>query len=354
MSCCGGAKNSDDKKSKDIDKALKDRKKELDQEVKLLLLGAGESGKSTIAKQMKILHLQGFSKEEMMTYRSIIYNNIVTSMRALINAAKDLGINLSSASMEAAARLGSDDLSMINESLSAQTVADVKQLWGDAGVKSAYQRQNEFQLNDSAAYYFDAIDRLADNSFIPTEQDVLRSRAKTTGIIEIEFTIQKTKFKMVDVGGQRSERKKWLHCFQDVTSVIYCSALSEFDLKLYEDDSTNRMMESLQLFGEVCNNKWFVNTAMILFLNKKDLFAEKIKKVDLNVCFPQYQGGKDFDKATSYIKERFLAENKNPRKHIYVHVTCATDTDNINVVFNAVKDIILQGIINDSGLSGGF
>jgi len=275
-------------------------------------------------------------------------------MRALINAAKDLGINLSSASMEAAARLGSDDLSMINESLSAQTVADVKQLWGDAGVKSAYQRQNEFQLNDSAAYYFDAIDRLADNSFIPTEQDVLRSRAKTTGIIEIEFTIQKTKFKMVDVGGQRSERKKWLHCFQDVTSVIYCSALSEFDLKLYEDDSTNRMMESLQLFGEVCNNKWFVNTAMILFLNKKDLFAEKIKKVDLNVCFPQYQGGKDFDKATSYIKERFLAENKNPRKHIYVHVTCATDTDNINVVFNAVKDIILQGIINDSGLSGGF
>jgi len=93
---------------------------------------------------------------------------------------------------------------------------------------------------------------------------------------------------------------------------------------------------------------------MILFLNKRDLFAEKIKKVDLNVCFPQYSGGKDYDKAIAHIKEKFLAENKNPKKHIYVHVTCATDTDNINVVFNAVKDIILQGIINDSGLSGGF
>jgi len=275
-------------------------------------------------------------------------------MRSLVNACKDLGIAMSEQNKAASERMGNDELSMINETLSSQTSSDIKALWKDEGIKSAYLRQSEFQLNDSAAYYFDAIDRLADEGFIPTEQDVLRSRAKTTGIIEIEFTIQKTKFKMVDVGGQRSERKKWLHCFQDVTAVIYCSALSEYDLKLYEDDSTNRMLESLQLFGEVSNNKWFVNTAMILFLNKRDLFAEKIKKVDLNVCFPQYSGGKDYDKAIAHIKEKFLAENKNPKKHIYVHVTCATDTDNINVVFNAVKDIILQGIINDSGLSGGF
>jgi len=244
MSCCGGPKNNEqEKRNKEIDKILKDKKKELDQEVKLLLLGAGESGKSTIAKQMKILHLQGFSKEEMLTYKSIIYNNIVTSMRSLVNACKDLGIAMSEQNKAASERMGNDELSMINETLSSQTSSDIKALWQDEGIKSAYLRQSEFQLNDSAAYYFDAIDRLADEGFIPTEQDVLRSRAKTTGIIEIEFTIQKTKFKMVDVGGQRSERKKWLHCFQDVTAVIYCSALSEYDLKLYEDDSTNRMLE---------------------------------------------------------------------------------------------------------------
>jgi len=62
---------------------------------------------------------------------------------------------------------------------------------------------------------------------------------------------------MVDVGGQRSERKKWMHCFQDVTAVIFCVALSEYDLKLYEDDTTNRMHESLKLFKEICNSKWF-------------------------------------------------------------------------------------------------
>jgi len=97
---------------------------------------------------------------------------------------------------------------------------------------------------------------------------------------------------MVDVGGQRSERKKWMHCFSDVTAVLFCVALSEYDLKLYEDNATNRMHESLKLFKEICNSKWFVETNMILFLNKSDLFREKIAKVPLGVCFSGYKGPK--------------------------------------------------------------
>lgn len=138
--------------------------------------------------------------------------------------------------------------------------------------------------------YFDNIDRIGAADYLPTEQDLLRSRAKTTGIIEIEFDIEKTHFRMVDVGGQRSERKKWMHCFQEVTAVIFCVALSEYDLKLQEDETTNRMHESLKLFKEICNSKWFLETAMILFLNKRDLFEEKIRRVDLNVCFREYTG----------------------------------------------------------------
>jgi hypothetical protein len=215
------------------------------------------------------------------------------------------------------------------------------------------------------------LDRIADENYIPTEQDVLRSRAKTTGIIETEFTVEKTKFRMVDVGGQRSERKKyvsynnkiyfyintlffffyrWMHCFQDVTAVIFCVAMSEYDLKLYEDESTNRMHESIKLFKEICNSKWFVDTSMILFLNKRDLFEEKIKKIDLNVCFPEYQGGKDYEAAAKFVEEKFQSQNENPKKLIYTHRTCATDTGNILVVFNAVKDIIIHGVLETSGI----
>jgi hypothetical protein len=132
--------------------------------------------------------------------------------------------------------------------------------------------------------------------------------------------------------------------------VIFCVALSEYDLKLIEDDTTNRMHESVKLFKEICNSKWFQETSMILFLNKKDLFAEKIERVDLNVCFPEYTGGKNYKNASKFIEEKFHAQNENPAKIIYSHMTMATDTGNITVVFNAVKDIVLRKALDQAGI----
>jgi len=126
--------------------------------------------------------------------------------------------------------------------------------------------------------------------------------------------------------------------------------MSEYDLNLYEDDRTNRMHESLKLFKEIANTKWFLNTSMILFLNKKDLFQEKIKKVDLTVAFPEYKGGLDYGKAAAYIRTIFLAQNENPKKQVYVHETCATDTNNVAVVFNAVRDTVLNQTLTDAGM----
>jgi len=85
-------------------------------------------------------------------------------------------------------------------------------------------------------------------------------------------------------------------------------------------------------------------------LNKSDLFREKIKKVDLKVAFPEYDGGLDFEKAANFIQEKFVSLNKNPtQKQIYPHITCATDTQNIKFVFNAVKNIILHKALDASG-----
>jgi len=202
-----------------------------------------------------------------MTYKTIIYNNVISSMKALINAAQNFGFTIRS--KEAAERVKNAEPAYGSFSLE-DLKADVTLLWKEEeAIKNAYARQSEFQLNDSAAYYLDAIDRIAAKDYVPTEPDVLRSRAKTTGIIETEFIVEKTKFRLVDVGGQRSERKKWMHCFQDVTAVIFCVALSEYDLKLYEDDETNRMQESLKLFREICNSKWFTETSIILFFEQE-------------------------------------------------------------------------------------
>jgi len=269
-------------------------------------------------------------------------------MRTVVKAAANFNIEIQS--KEALSKLMEGNEDYFSGPIDAPLANAIKTLWADQGVRTAFEQSSKYQLIDSAAYYFDQIDRIASTSFIPNEQDVLRSRAKTTGIIEIEFEIEKTKFKMVDVGGQRSERKKWMHCFQDVTAVIFCVALAEYDLKLQEDDTTNRMMESLKLFKEICNSKWFTDTSMILFLNKKDLFAEKIKRVDLKVAFPEYNGGHDYQAAVDFIKDKFMAQNENPSKNIYPQVTCATDTDNVQVVFNAVKDTILRRALDSAGI----
>jgi len=132
--------------------------------------------------------------------------------------------------------------------------------------------------------------------------------------------------RLFDVGGQRSERKKWIHCFEDVTAIIFCVAMSEYDQVLHEDETTvsnkkirllfivynnhqlsvlllqNRMQESLKLFDSICNNKWFGETSIILFLNKKDLFEEKILRSSLNICFPEYSGAQEYGEAAAYIQ----------------------------------------------------
>ncbi|NWH57695.1 GNAT2 protein, partial [Sakesphorus luctuosus] len=149
--------------------------------------------------------------------------------------------------------------------------------------------------------------------------------------------------RMFDVGGQRSERKKWIHCFEGVTCIIFCGALSAYDMVLVEDDEVNRMHESLHLFNSICNHKFFAATSIILFLNKKDLFEEKIKKVHLSICFPEYDGPNTFEDAGNYIKTQFLDLNmRKDVKEIYSHMTCATDTQNVKFVFDAVTDVIIK------------
>ena len=75
----------------------------------------------------------------------------------------------------------------------------------------------------------DKLDEVGASNYLPTTQDILRTRVKTTGIVEINFVLKDMNFRVFDVGGQRSERKKWIHCFEDVTAIIFIVAMSEYD-----------------------------------------------------------------------------------------------------------------------------
>ncbi|XP_076448096.1 guanine nucleotide-binding protein G(i) subunit alpha-like [Babylonia areolata] len=339
-------------RSKAIDKGLRADGEKASREVKLLLLGAGESGKSTIVKQMKIIHEKGYTEDERLQYKPVVYSNAIQSMIAIVRAMNQLTVPFGHPDRAEDARQFLSLAGTADEGeMSPELASIMKRLWKDSGVQDCFGRAREYQLNDSAEYYLNALDRITAPSYVPTEQDVLRTRVKTTGIVETHFTFKDLHFKMFDVGGQRSERKKWIHCFEGVTAIIFIVAMSEYDLTLAEDQEMNRMIESMKLFDSICNNKWFTDTSIILFLNKKDLFEEKIKKSPLTICFPEFEGANTNEEAAAYIQLQFETLNKKKEsKEIYTHFTCATDTNNVQFVFDAVTDVIIKNNLKDCGL----
>lgn len=375
------------------------------QDVKILLLGSGESGKSTILKQMKIIHQNGYSQEDLLMYKTTIYKNLLDCAKSIVSALEQFGYtfeeneetapealpestdndattetssNTAAASSNTVAtssntvvtttapvdatkedKITPADLEFVKSSIISpdpdtlfdpKLAAIITKLWANPIVKKIFtEKRAQFYIMDSAPYFFNNVDRISDPDYIPNVADILRARIKTTGIYETHFEMGKLNIHMFDVGGQRSERRKWINCFDNVTLIIFCVALSEYDQVLLEESSQNRMTESLVLFDSIINSRWFARTSVVLFLNKIDVFTEKLAYSPLKDYFPDYTGGDDIKNAAKYILWRF---NKLNRNHvtIYPHLTQATDTSNIRVVFAAVKETILQNSLRDSGI----
>ncbi|KAJ7618508.1 putative G protein alpha subunit GNA-3 [Roridomyces roridus] len=469
---------TDRARSDAIDRQIAADSKRYKKECKILLLGSGESGKSTIVKQMKIIHQRGFDEKARADFRYTIYRNVLDSAGTLAQVVRRIGVpalgedgrwagqllqafpaivradvdvdvdtldgdgdtldghfgrrrDLEDGAVEvgldpvpftrATERRGSewddrilvDDLTP-NQNLSAGggrrptdwelaglpssapagrrpsdwearrpttansnhggngfpgsgapdafvltqthtllTPALADAIWhisrSPAVERAVDEHPGEFYLMDSASYFFREIHRIAAPTYVPSEEDVLRARAKSTAIIETRFWMGDLSIHMFDVGGQRSERKKWIHCFESVTSIIFCTALSEYDQVLEEERRVNRMRESLYLFESVINSRWFLRTSVILFLNKIDVFKRKLPKIPLGRFFAEYAGGNDLHKAAKYILWKFMQENR-AKLTVYPHVTQATNTKNIRLVFAAVKETILQNALKDSGI----
>ncbi|XP_008289915.1 guanine nucleotide-binding protein G(q) subunit alpha-like [Stegastes partitus] len=342
--CCVSADEAERLRiHREIERQLRRDKRESHRELKLLLLGTGESGKSTFIKQMRIIHGSGYSESDKKSFTRLVLQNIVTAIQALIHAMMTLRIDyMDNHNISHAAKLSQVDATLVS-TLESWQVDAIKRVWSDHGVQKCYDRRREFQLSDSAKYYLSDLDRITAIGYIPTLQDILRVRVPTTGIIEYPFDLSKVVFRMVDVGGQRSERKKWIHCFENVTSIIFLAALSEYDQVLYESENDNRLKESLALFKTILSYSWFQESSTILFLNKTDLLQEKITQSHLADYFPEYTGPqRDAESAKKFILKMYVQRHSGRHKPLYTHYTCATDTENIRVVFRAVRDTLFR------------
>ncbi|XP_055266387.1 guanine nucleotide-binding protein subunit alpha-12 isoform X2 [Moschus berezovskii] len=279
----GGARDAERearRRSRDIDAGLARERRAVRRLVKILLLGAGESGKSTFLKQMRIIHGREFDQKALLEFRDTIFDNVLKG--------------------------------------------------------------------ESVKYFLDNLDRIGQLNYLPSKQDILLARKATKGIVEHDFVIKKIPFKMVDVGGQRSQRQKWFQCFDGITSILFMVSSSEYDQVLMEDRRTNRLVESMNIFETIVNNKLFFNVSIILFLNKMDLLVEKVKTVSIKKHFPDFRGDPHrLEDVQRFLVQCFDRKRRNRSKPLFHHFTTAIDTDNIRFVFRAVKDTILQENLKD-------
>jgi len=224
-------------------------------------------------------------------------------------------------------------------------------LWADKGIQTTYEHRSLYRLNDSMSYFLDRIERIGDEKYAPTEEDVLYSHSRTTqGIVEADYILDGHSFRMFDVSGQRNERRKWIHCFSDdvIPAVLFVVSLNEYDM--CDEYGTNLMQESLNFFDEICNSRWFRKASFTLLLNKRDLFAEKIRRIPLTKCFADYEGLNTYEATSHYIQQQFHARNKNPEKLIYTHMVCAVDINNMEIIFRAMRDTLIRITHWDVGL----
>lgn len=295
---------------------------------------------------MRIIHGMGFQEDERRGFRGVIYSNMVIAFRVLLEIMNDEKIDYYDEETKVYAELleTTDPDLDAEEAFKNESVKEAMLImWEDEGVQKAIAKGHEFALNDNLNYYFENIERMFDPNWTPDDQDMLHARLRTTGITETLFEMGHLNFRMMDVGGQRSERKKWIHCFEGVQCLLFMVALSGYDQSLVEDQNANQMHEAMMLFESLVNGMWFKEKPIILFMNKIDLFREKLYRSPVSGFFPDYTGNvKDEEGIKQFFSDRFRAINRTAGREIYIHYTNATDTTLLKNTMNSVQDMIIQ------------
>lgn len=238
---------------------------------------------------------------------------------------------------------------------------DMMALWNDEGVRDVLRRR-KIRLEEGSGFFLDDLERLTSLKYMPTDDDVLKARLKTVGVSEYKFEMEATagrdsgtEWRIVDVGGSRSQRPTWAPFFDDVDAIIFLAPISGFDQVLSEDRTVNRLEDSVLLWKAVCSNKLLANVDLVLFLNKCDILEKKLKSgIQVSRYIRSYGDREnDLDSVSKYLRSKFSAIHReyspNPRK-FYAFCTSVTDTASTAGIIASVRDMVIRQHLKQSKL----
>jgi len=354
MGACCGAEVYDDPENPAGDKTQK-----------ILFLGTGGCGKSTLFRQLRRKYGKGFTNKQRTDAIRGISGFVIETMQNILTdheSDEEKAALLNTLPHEEAVRAAQYVIAADPSKTSLQTkqmTEAIRTLWAVDAIKTRFHETAKVRINTACEHFFDSLDRISDPDYVPTDTDILMQRRPTTGLIEetidLDAADKKTRFMMVDVGGQRNERKKWIHQFENVAAVVYVVSLSSFDEPLYEDETANSMQDALSCFRDTMTSDsvWFKQSALFLVFNKMDLFREKIATQSLSKCFDaDVYDEEEMWTAISddaqreaenreFIEKRFLEQMKSDGKQVQTFETCAYKEEEVKRVF----DVILERIV---------
>lgn len=230
-------------------------------------------------------------------------------------------------------------------------------------------------MRDAVEYMLDNAVRILSKNYDPTSQDIMRLRVRTTGLVETLLEINpgsNTLLRIVDVGGQRNERRKWINAFECVKVIIFIVSVVDYDRyvtyvdkKTGEEIKINRLYESLSVFQDVVNNRFLHGASIILFVNKMDLLAEKLARegdtgaslgvlarvvgCEIEELTPTVKSvSQSIQNAFSNVFQASIDSASNRQMHVYE--TTATETESVRNVFTACKNVIMGDVLGSFGV----
>ncbi|KAJ3999828.1 guanine nucleotide binding protein, alpha subunit [Lentinula boryana] len=214
---------------------------------------------------------------------------------------------------------------------------DMKILWMSGTVRNVLKKR-KIEMENNAGFFLNDIDRIASLSYLPSDDDVVRSRLRTVGVQEYRIFVDTTntlnlnarpkrEWVLYDVGGSRTMRRAWIPYFQDVNAIIF--PISCFDEVLLEDPSVNRLNDSVALWKAITTSRLLQNTTMVCFLNKCDILKRKLRSGIQFRNFVREYGNQpnDITPIVKFIKDRFrniAIKYSITQRTTYIYTTSVT------------------------------